>query len=84
MCDEKSIYNYIDAGLLSVGNLDLPRKVRYRVRKKKRPVRVDKQCHVGRTYEDFLAFLSVCSDVAVTEMDSNEAIETTMRDFTTY
>ena len=53
MCDERSIYNYIDAGLLSVGNLDLPRKVRYRVRKKKRPVRVDKQCHVGRTYEDF-------------------------------
>ena len=72
MCDEKSIYNYIDAGLLSVGNLDLPRKVRYRVRKKKRPVRVDKQCHVGRTYEDFLALLSVCSDVAVTEMDSVE------------
>ena len=55
MCDEKSIYNYIDA-----------------VRKKKRPVRVDKQCHVGRTYEDFLAFLSVCSDVVVTEMDSVE------------
>ena len=28
-------YNYVEAGLLSVGNLDLPRKVRYRVRKKK-------------------------------------------------
>lgn len=72
MCDERSIYNYIDAGLLSVGNLDLPRKVRYRVRKKKRPVRVDKQCHVGRTYEDFLKFLDACPDVAVTEMDSVE------------
>mgnify|MGYP007090275801 FL=1 len=31
MCDEKTIYNYVDANLLSVGNLDLPRKVRYRV-----------------------------------------------------
>lgn len=31
MCDEKTIYNYIDDNLLSVGNLDLPRKVRYRV-----------------------------------------------------
>lgn len=72
MCDERSIYNYIDAGLLSVGNLDLPRKVRYRVRKKKRSVRVDKQCHVGRTYEDFLEFLDACPDVAVTEMDSVE------------
>ena len=53
MLDEKTIYNYVDAGLLTVGNIDLPRKVRYRVRKKKKPVKVDKQCHVGRTYEDF-------------------------------
>lgn len=72
MCDEKSIYNYIDAGLLSVGNLDLPRKVRYRVRKKKRSVRVDKQCYIGRTYEDFLAFLAACPDIPVTEMDTVE------------
>ena len=72
MCDEKSIYNYIDAGLLSVGNLDLPRKVRYRVRKKKRTVHVDKQCHVGRTYEDFLKFLAASPDIAVTEMDTVE------------
>lgn len=34
MLDEKTIYNYIDAGLLSVCNCDLPRKVRYRIRKK--------------------------------------------------
>ncbi|MCD7751913.1 MAG: helix-turn-helix domain-containing protein [Lachnospiraceae bacterium] len=49
MLDEKTIYNYIDAGLLSVGNIDLPRKVRYRVRRKKKPVKVDKQCHAGRS-----------------------------------
>lgn len=72
MYDEKSIYNYIDAGLLSVDNIDLPRKVRYRLRKKKRPVRIDKQCHIGRTYEDFLEFISTDSDIAVTEMDSVE------------
>ena len=72
MCDEKSIYNYIDAGLLSVGNLDLPRKVRYRVRKKKCTVHIDKKCHIGRTYEDFLAFLAACPDIAVTEMDTVE------------
>ena len=72
MCDEKTIYNYIDDNLLSVGNLDLPRKVRYRVRKKKRAVRVDKQCYVGRTYEDIRTFLAACPDVAVNEMDSVE------------
>ena len=72
MRDERTIYNYIDAGLLSVGNIDLPRKVRYRVRKRKRQVRVDKKCHIGRTYEDLLSYLSLCPDTGVVEMDSVE------------
>lgn len=57
MLDERTIYNYLDADLLSAGNLDLPRKVRYRKRKAKKTVRVDKQCHKGRTYEDYLAYM---------------------------
>ncbi|MBS5314743.1 MAG: IS30 family transposase [Clostridiales bacterium] len=72
MLDEKTIYNYIDAGLLSVDNVDLPRKVRYRTRSHKKPVRVDKQCHVGRTYEDFEAYLAANPDIPVVEMDSVE------------
>lgn len=72
MLDERTIYNYIDAGLLSVGNLDLPRKVRYRARKKKKPLRVDKQCHLGRTYEDFLEYMELHPDIPVVEMDSVE------------
>lgn len=72
MLDEKTIYNYIDAGLLSVDNIDLPRKVRYRTRAHKKPVRVDKQCHVGRTYEDFEAYLAANPDIPVVEMDSVE------------
>ncbi len=72
MLDEKTIYNYIDAGLLSVGNIDLPRKVRYRVRKKKKAVKVDKQCHVGRTYADFEEYMAANPDVAVVEMDTVE------------
>ena len=55
-----------------MGNIDLPRKVRYRVRKKKKPVKVDKQCHVGRTYEDFQEYLAANPDIAVVEMDSVE------------
>lgn len=72
MLDEKTIYNYIDAGLLSVGNIDLPRKVRYRTRSHKKPVRVDKKCHVGRTYEDFDTYLAANPDIPVVEMDSVE------------
>lgn len=72
MLDEKTIYNYIDAGLLSVCNCDLPRKVRYRIRKKKKPVRVDKKCHIGRTYEDFQEYMAANPDVSVVEIDSVE------------
>jgi len=72
MLDEKTIYNYIDAGLLSVGNIDLPRKVRYRVRKKKKPVRVDKKCHVGRTHDDYLVYIEANPDTNTVEMDSVE------------
>ena len=72
MLDEKIIYNYVDAGLLSVTNVDLPRKVRYRTRSRKKPVRVDKQCHAGRTYEDFETYLAANPDIPVVEMDSVE------------
>ena len=34
MCSEKTIYNYIDACLFDVRNIDLPRKVRFRERYK--------------------------------------------------
>ena len=72
MLDEKTIYKYIDAALLSVGNIDLPRKVRYRVRKKKKTFRVDKKCHLGRTYEDYLEYMNANPDTAVIQMDSVE------------
>ena len=35
MFSEKTIYNYIETGALSIKNIDLPRKVRYRKRKSK-------------------------------------------------
>ena len=72
MLDERTIYNYVDAGLLSVYNIDLPRKVRYRKRKVKKHVRVDKQCHVGRSYEDYLKYMEEHPDTAVVQMDSVE------------
>ena len=72
MLDEKTIYNYIDAGFLSINNIDLPRKVRYRTRSHRKPVRVDKQCHIGRTYEDFKTYLAANPDIPVAEMDSVE------------
>lgn len=58
MFSDKTIYKLIDLGLLEVKNIDLPRKVRFRQRRKKTTIyKVDKNCLVGRTYEDFLEYM---------------------------
>lgn len=76
MCSEKTIYNYVDLSLFSARNLDLPRKVRYRPRKKSiAPFKVDKTCRMGRTYKDFLAYMSENPDTPVVEMDTVEGVK---------
>ena len=73
MCSEKEIYNLIDSGLLRIRNIDLPRKVRYRTRKKEKTVyKVDKQCLEGRRYADFLTYIEENPDTTVVKMDTVE------------
>lgn len=73
MLDEKTLYNYVDQGLLSAKNLDLPRKVRYRPRKSKnKNYKVDKKCRIGRTFEDYQVFLRDNPDIGIVEMDTVE------------
>ena len=45
MFSDKTIYKFIDLGLLNVKNIDLPRKVRFRNRKKETVIyKIDKNC----------------------------------------
>lgn len=76
-CKISSLYNYIDAGLLSVKNIDLPRKVKYKVRNKtnKPKFKKDYSYRVGRTYEDFKKFLEENPDINVVEMDTVEGVK---------
>ena len=69
-CSEKTLYNYIDATLFDVRNIDLPRKVKYRPRYKKPEFKVDRGCRLSRSYEDFKNFMEKHSDTPVVEMDS--------------
>lgn len=70
---EKTLYNFLDAGLLDAKNLDLPRKVRFRARSKKScEFKVDKKCRIGRTYEDFEKYCKEHPDLHVVEIDSVE------------
>ena len=67
---EKSLYRYVDGGLLKARNGDMPRVVRMKPRKTKPVVhKVDTGCRIGRTYADFNAFLKK-KDVNAVEMDS--------------
>lgn len=73
MISEKSLYNYIANGCLSAKNIDLPRKVRYRARKKKQMgYKVDKSCLEGRRYDDYIEFIKCNKDISVVEMDTVE------------
>ena len=72
---ERTIYRYVDAGIFpDVRNIDLVRKVRYRPRKKSgtQVVKVDKKCRIGRTHEDFRAYMAQHPDTAVVQVDTVE------------
>ena len=70
-CSERTLYRYIDAGILSVKNIDLPRKVKYKPRKHSdNSERLSRECTIGRTYTDFLEYLDSHHDSGVVEMDT--------------
>jgi IS30 family transposase len=67
---EKSIYRYVDGGLLTARNIDMPRVCRMKPRKTKPVVhKVDGSCRIGRTYTDYEAFIKE-NPLPVVEMDS--------------
>ena len=73
---EKTIYSYVDNGLFSGRNVDMPRKVRFRPRKKKSvELKVDKACRNGRTYDDYKKYREEHPDLPVVELDSVEGVK---------
>lgn len=69
---EKTIYNYIDSGALSVKNIDLPRKVKYKIRKseKNKCEATNAEIYEGRTYGDYIDYMKKNPDTRVVEMDT--------------
>lgn len=70
---ERTIYNYVNIGALSVKRHNQPMAVHYRKRKSK-PVehKVDRNCAEGRSWEDFCAFRSANPTIVVPEFDTVE------------
>lgn len=68
---DTTLYSYIESGLLEARNIDLRRKVSRPKREKSGPVlRVDRKCHIGRTYDDYTAYMTQNPDQTVSQMDS--------------
>lgn len=73
---EKTLYAYVNNGLLDARNIDMPRKVRLRPRKgRKKAFKVDKKCRVGRTFDDFKAYREQHPDTPYNELDSVEGVK---------
>jgi IS30 family transposase len=73
MLDERTLYNYVDMGIFTARNIDMPRVVRMGRRKKNKDrFKVDKKCRIGRTYQDFIKFMQQHPNLPVIEMDTVE------------
>lgn len=76
ICSERELYRLINNNVLEIKNIDLPRKVRYRERKKEITYyKVDKNCLESRKYQDFLNYIKENPDTAIVQMDSVEGIK---------
>ena len=60
---------YIEIGLFKARNIDLPRKVSYKVRKKKQVLKFDQKYRDGRTHEEFEMYMGINPNLNVVEMD---------------
>ncbi|MBQ3141878.1 MAG: IS30 family transposase [Bacilli bacterium] len=69
---KSTFYKYIDLGILNVKNLDLPRKVRFRVKKEYDYTRIkaNVKIKVGRFYTDFKEYIEYNPTASIVEMDT--------------
>ena len=73
---EKTLYKYVNNGLLDAKNLDMPRVVRFKPRRGQKPnLKVDRTCRIGRTIEDYKLFRKDYPEIPVAELDSVEGIK---------
>lgn len=69
-----SFYKYINLGVFSLSNLDLPKKVKYKKRKSNKDNDYKRKLALlkNRTYEDYLTFTTEHPKMNVCEMDTVE------------
>ena len=75
-CCEKTAYIYTNSNLFDARNIDMPRLVRFRPRRKKSvELKVDNSCRINRSYKDFEKFKEEHPSIPVVEIDTVEGIK---------
>ena len=79
-CSRRTVYEYIDAGVFDVRNIDLRRKVKYRKRKKPTDTSAkDRSYRKGHNYEDFRKRVEKSPEASVVGMDCVEGSKTSRK-----
>ena len=76
MKSERTLYTYINSGLFTARNIDMPRTIRMRSRKNvSKNLKVDKSCRLGRDFSSFQVYIKEHPDLCVRQLDSVEGIK---------
>jgi transposase, IS30 family len=67
---KSTVYRHLQRGYLSVGKLDFPRVVKFKLRKPKRMEFIPKAAKYGRTHDDFLSYIEENGISSWVEMDT--------------
>jgi transposase, IS30 family len=67
---KSTVYRHLNRGYLSASKIDFPRVVKFKPRRKHHDQYVPKAARVGRTFDDFLAFIEENAVTHWTEMDT--------------
>lgn len=70
---ERTLYNYVEKGYFDVKNIDLRRKITYKVRKVKKISKAKlKEILIGRSYEDYIKYINNHPNASIVQMDTVE------------
>lgn len=69
MCSEKTIYNYINSGLLGIMNMNLPRNAKRGQGQKDNGFKIDRKCRIGRTYEHYKRYMERNPELSLVQMN---------------
>lgn len=69
-CSKSTVYRHFNKGYYSASRIDLPRAVKFKPRREKRPDYVPSGIKLGRSYDDFLAYCGRHGLERHTELDT--------------